>query len=583
MTQYNSIQILCDGVYLDLHRSAEIQFTHDNPLFAFDSIKCERTTQFKLPCTPKNDRVLSLARIPACDGVGMRRKFEAQLQMSGVVQNGYLYISEFNGEDYVAIFVTGELIGLQAIAQLGKISELMTYSNYVLIGGSVPPQYVIDTILWANVNYSKPSDEIRVPSISLKLLYNSIVTQYNINAQQIPAQLDAYRIVPPKAGGANEQEQFKSELNPNGGSQPNSSESSITDSFNLLTNSIFFESEVSVYPIMHLNVTQYYKVRKFKCKMPVAITFSDDWDDGVYLYKFTDRQNSMTSADFYGDRWFEKELNAATVTRHGSSLKGRTVNLATGDAFFFVDEDDFVNEQTNIMGTIYRDYGFTLNPEWDIQLRVTTEPSQYGDICRLQDNLPECTFVELCKTIAALTGTMLNYTDADGLTFDPVDFSTFSEKQISEVTKYGEVKRTFGDYQQRNIIRFLSNKEVSEHITLAYVIDNDNLQSEHELQQIPFSEGEMLDNQLYIRGERNSPTIGKRSSTHLVQIDLPQNAGIQALCTFSTQVKISARMTAFEYLLITAKTLLMVDNLRYVWTSKNWSRNIASFTLAKQT
>ena len=49
------MQLLCNGVFVDLYENTKIQFTHYNPLFAFDSLKCERTTQFKLPTTKKND------------------------------------------------------------------------------------------------------------------------------------------------------------------------------------------------------------------------------------------------------------------------------------------------------------------------------------------------------------------------------------------------------------------------------------------------------------------------------------------------------------------------------------------------
>ena len=58
------MQLVCNGSRLDLYENTDLQFMEENPLFAFDNIKCERTTSFKLPATPTNDRVFSLARIP---------------------------------------------------------------------------------------------------------------------------------------------------------------------------------------------------------------------------------------------------------------------------------------------------------------------------------------------------------------------------------------------------------------------------------------------------------------------------------------------------------------------------------------
>ena len=83
------MQLVCNGVALDLPEGAGLQFTQENPLFAFDNLKCERTTQFKLPATATNDRVLSVARVPAYSGEGMRRKFAAQLQAGAIVKTAF--------------------------------------------------------------------------------------------------------------------------------------------------------------------------------------------------------------------------------------------------------------------------------------------------------------------------------------------------------------------------------------------------------------------------------------------------------------------------------------------------------------
>ena len=117
------MQLLCNGIFLDLYDNTSVQFKHENPLFAFDKLSCERTTQFKLPTTPVNDKAFELARIPAYKGEGMRRRFAAQLQDGQVVKDGYLYVSNFDGKDYAAVFVTGELIGLQEIRDAGKIAK----------------------------------------------------------------------------------------------------------------------------------------------------------------------------------------------------------------------------------------------------------------------------------------------------------------------------------------------------------------------------------------------------------------------------------------------------------------------------
>lgn len=728
------MQLLCNGVFLDLYENAEVQFTHDNPLYAFDKIKCERTTQFKLPATPTNDRVFALARIPAYTGEGMRRKFDAQLQMSGIVQNGYLYISDFDGKDYEAIFITGELVGLQQIAQLGKINEIMTYDEVVTLGaGSYSPQAKANDI-WANVAYKKPNADLLIPSIGLKQLYNTIADKYGLNVQTFPAELEGYRIIPKKAAGVDEMQHFVCTKNPNGGDQPYADDADIPDVFNLLQyDDRLFEHEDVIYPVTIVSKSQYFKIRRYKFKTNLTLTFPDDWDDRYYMYKFEDLDNSMQQEYFYGDRSFFREVNSDFITRTGESLKGRSVTFAAGDAFAFVCEDDFVNTSTTAMGQRLRDFGFINMSDTDnffaeFAIKVSSAGElAAGDICRLQDNLPDCTFVELCKTMAAILGKVLNYNgsgytnlitklpivsigygvydastctfistrtqntnptkngfkiqtyynntyrqqiktqnaigtgyvtftkttdfnklrvafngnaqdawlDFDvsplidgttytlyydvtfldltntgndakvsnlclvegdkviswtdwknnqlGLSFDDLAFSEWPRKQDSELLKRGEVKRTFGDYQQNNIIRFKSNDIVTDNVTRVYVIQNDNLKTDNVLQELPFSEGEVLDNSLYIREESDNPTIGGMTENvaQLTRVSLPANSGVETLCSASTQYKVDVHMTALEYFGITAKTLLLIDGSLYTWTSRNWQNNKATFTLAR--
>lgn len=173
------MRLLCNGRFLDLYDNASLQFTHTNPLFAFDKMECERTTQFKLPATPTNDSVFGLCRLPAYDGTGMQRKFSAQLQAGTVVKDGYLYVSEYDGKDYAAIFVTGDLIGLQAIKNAGNIGDYYSPNSTATYGvaATTPAVTLFQTLLYSNSliedsglgRYSIDSGNCR-PCISLYVL-----------------------------------------------------------------------------------------------------------------------------------------------------------------------------------------------------------------------------------------------------------------------------------------------------------------------------------------------------------------------------------------------------------------------------
>lgn len=580
------MQLLCNGVRLDLYENAEIQFTHDNPLFAFDKLSCERTTQFKLPSTPTNDSVLSLARIPAYTGTGMRRRFTAQLQAGVVVKDGYLYISSYDGTDYIAVFVTGELVGLQAIKDYGKLADIMDFADVVEIGDSIQTPSAASGTLWANVQYKHEGAGSVFPSIGLQQLYEEIVAEKGITAQAFPSSLSGVRIVPVAAAGVDEKQTFITTQDTSS-TQPTAEVP--TDPYNTLTyDSRLFEYEDTICEYMQMNVSKYYLIRQFKCKTALKITLPSTFPANEYILAMTDYMSVPSASDFYGDRYFTRAYNESVV-RYGEPLAGRTIEFEEGDVFCFVNENCYVADSESVLGTTYYTLGFdfslepTFDSEYECEVQSVNDPLEDGDLCRLQDNLPDITFIELCKTIAALCGCVLNYDDTNGLTFDELDFSTWSIQDISKLTKRGEVMRTFAGYAQENLVQFNSNDIVRNRLVVTYTIDNDNIEEENDLLTMPFSEGTELDNMIYIESDLDEQTIADSSEDYdyLVRVSLSQNEGLQALCTASTQIKISAHMGIAEYNAITAKTLLRVDNTLYAWTARTWKKDIAQFTLAK--
>ena len=580
------MQLLCNGVLLDLYDNAGLQFTHNNPLFAFDKLECERTTQFKLPCTPTNDAVFALARVPAYAGTGMRRKFAAELQAGTVIKKGYLYISKFDGTDYEAIFVTGEFIGLQAVKNLGKIADLVSYSDTVVMGATpVSPGAAINTD-WANVAYGKPNADRIKPSILLQSIYDDICAAHNIWAQAWPASLTGLRWVVGKAKGVKQSMQFKCEITDI--TQPLASPANNYNSVQFDA-TMFEAADPYLYMITLISVHQYYKVVQYKARTNCKIVFPQDWPNNMYMVDLSgnsgDHYAGGDSATFYGDRWFEVPVNGS-VTPQGDPLAGRTIQLNAGDCFSFVASDCYVNRREQILGEWKNDVGFMLDDAhagyaatYAIEVQSVSDDVPTGDICRMQDNLPDITFTEFLKMIAALAGCVLNYTDANGIVFEPLNVAGYTTHELSQLTKRSEVSRTFSDYAQHNYVKFKSADYVLEKLTVDYAIDNDNLDVEKTLLTIPCSEGREVDGNLYIEGDE--PTVGTGTGALLARVALPRVTGLQTLCNMSTQIKVSARLTLAKYDAIAATAKILCDNTQYVWTQRSWQDDVGTFTLAK--
>ena len=597
------MQLLCDGVYLDLYENAGLQFAHDNPLFAFDNLKCERTTQFKLPSTPVNDRVFSLARIPAYKGDGMRRKFTAQLQASAVTKDGYLYVSDFDGKDYNAVFVTGEYIGLQAIKNAGNVDAIIgdpqlfaywtTYHQYGTLTAFDTLQY---KQLYGGVKY--------IPSITLKYLIETAMS--NIGAQ-CPTIGDSFRIIPKEPKTASGALNYKDVSN--GDWQTNYNNTQVINTINLLNSgsagALFSKTSHKIrYKATNAPNYMYGNIQQLYCgTYDVRISFPDNFPSKYFILSFPvaaaqypqddpdiykdDGQYSIscTIGVFLGDYSFSVNWSTATKTAQGTPLAGRTITIPRGVCFVILDWTDFEVYAGGSAGW-YTPYGseFTFYLEEDKATPDAKIP--------LYGNIPSVTLVDLLKTYAALMGKVLTYDSTNGVQFDSLAISTWGVVNLDgKITKRAQVTRTFGDYAQENTISFKGDDTqfAGDKLTRAYLIDNDNLAQEKELQVIPLSEGCKPDGSgaLLLRNtaEQLAPpefTIGQTHGDRLLhRVSLLGITGLTSLCSESTQFIITARMSLYEYEQITPKTLIQVDGTRYVWTSRSWQKDEAQFTLAK--
>ena len=601
------MQLLCNGVFLDLYENTKIQFTHDNPLFAFDSLKCERTTQFKLPCTPTNDRVFALARIPAYTGEGMRRKFDCQLQAGAVVQNGYLYVSSFDGKDYNAIFVTGELVGLQVLKNAGKLPEWWpnTKSGIVWSTENVKDANTYDGQLSVALTRYKTNDPSPVhPSFDLGDL---IAYAYNhLTGRKLPTYTRGFRLIPKELKTL---PKMTANVTYTGTDVENvPSFETPTQRANVMTidagGMVIGESETLLFvreggrgggnPTLML-------LKQFVAKQTLVITFPSDFPDDYFLMSIEDKgvdgsdpeYNPLSAAWFLGDYSFHT-VTGGGVAAEGTPLAGRSVEVPTGHPFIILSSDGYEYAPSPFNWNGFRwinQSTYTYDLAFDIEGKEVVP----GDTIRVMELLPDLTLVELLKMYTYLTGTMLMYDDANGISFDSLNFDTWPIIDVNgKITKESEVNRAFGEYAQNNFVRFNSGDDVlpTQRISIDYTIDNDNLERSKDIATIPYSEGSLDVADGYVVARFDAYDIEKhtlyadgimlaKDCKYGERIMLPKNANLQSLCDASTQYKISAQQSLLEYNKIDAKKLLLLDGMRYVWTSRNWQKDKATFTLAR--
>lgn len=573
-----NVQFSIGGKLLDLPSNIKLQFTKKNILFAFENIEVERTTSFDVPATPNNMRIFNFSHDIHSSGTAMRERLDAELRVGIVSKRGYLYVGSYSAGQFECIFVTGELLGLQAIKELGNIAQYIPANLSVDLGGQV---YSADDdnlpdfglVMYGN-DFVIGQEFVYRPSYSIAALLNYILdgagAQFDWSAQEndlmkrrivIPSK---YNLAPPTSVTLR-----RSYLR-----QPTRLQPYPTIGAMSAGGSALFSVVRSSTPLMTIwdeEITDFRRgyVNELVCNQRVKITFPNNTPYNLYLGYVSGNGVTLIEGS-----------NFESI----QSLGGRTVELASGQHFFFVVPADRVRGG----GTPYEGWWIAQGYDYSVDVLVegVQEDGEAVRSIRVKDNLPDINVVDFLKICAALSGSVLDFT-ASGLSFNKLN-SWGSVKYLKDVISWKNLTRTFADYAQNNYIELDSAEDVLERVRLNYPIDNKNIEFENVLQTIPFTEfaGEIgiydiVNN--FIPNERDKYTLAQiyDTSAYMRNAEIPANSAIQSLTTKSTAVEVSALMPLFEFEAMQQNVLLQWDNAQWVWTSATWSDGVATLQLSR--
>lgn len=559
------MQLVCNGVSLDLYEGTGLQFKKTNPAFAFDAMSAERTTNFKLPATPTNDRVFECAKIPAYSGGAMRKKFDATLIDGVVVMDGFLYVASFDGKDYNAIFVGGLAYDLQkwTNADWGRLNLTPAYvpaTPYDANAGGIP--------IVARVSYYHASGTLQ-PSVNISQLFAQLNAQ---NVFKISGMTDnTLRLI--RKERYDIEDAVVSLIN---GANARDYDLDLSTSSDLVT----------VEQAMPVGVDgQGYDIfaKCFVTPNVCRITFPTDTPANLCLcYSDWGVDNSVA---FLGSRKFVYDNGQVVYT--GTPLAGQTIEI-TGTQHIQVDRQKFVLMTAE--GATWNGAYFKFNnymeyvPQYNVKVKITSDYYVAASDIKVPtlSMLQGLSLADLLKMYAACNGLLLNVKTDGSVQF----VSDFSGTDAGlEAMEQSEVKRTFTDYAQRNRLQFKESDGVyeDERVFGYYTIPNDNIEESKDLLTLNASEGgqeEHNPNLVYVRGDDD--VLAKQgNNTSLMRVAFVKNTMLQALCTQSTQVKVKARMDIYMFSIIDSASTFNYKGTRYSWTDAVWSNNVAQFTLAK--
>lgn len=601
------IYIEIDSKRLDLYKDTKIAFSRkNNALGDVDNMELSYSQSFAVPATDNNNAIFELASEPLLRGDMMRVYSDARLYYDSVVIEGRLYVENADREEYKCVFLFGELLQLKAIKDAGKIADIYSTSIEQRYGDFYDTNTPnIKEFLWLALayynGYEQPptpddqgaifSDVFPLPSISLKLLLDECLKKYNIYIQS-EIDVDKYRIIPPKpiVGG----NKMSGNIIINNGAFDVTAFGSLvsvqTKKVSACRSYVATQYEV---PFLYMNANRW------------ELEFGDDVSAEWYCVKYNpDSFSPIRFIDFVGDHSFDTTTGEVS----GNGLAGTKISGTAGELIAFIKKSQwsFDKKEYGWQPTEMLSIGTTLTD------MVESKTLAQRDVLNVLNHLPDVSVMDLLKTFIAVEGCSMQVTNGGNRLLLNFCKGDKWQRQIEddELIDWGNVKRVCGDYARANNITAQGNgDDVAEATCNNYSVQNDTLEKEKTLYEIPFSFGNKEQSFYYstkddivvkniIRKVTDDgaeyefpydkftlaqyPASSEIYETYLRPVSVQDNEILRAITNESTQVEIKIKMPLFEFIKSDLeRTSFKWHGAKWSWTQGQWAQDIATFTLQK--
>lgn len=585
------IRFNINGLYLDTPAGLQIQLQKINPLFAFDALKCERSTSFDVPATPNNDRIFDVAKVPAYYGRGMRVRYAASMEASAVVKRGYLYITGYGSNKYTCVFVFGDLLGIKDFDN-SKFGSLIL-SQYIVGGvqdANVTPSPLVGYIKYHNDAELETFNVIR-PSVDIGQLLTLINSQNILKIEGLDS--NVLRLIRDSKFAYKYDRVAERLIN----QQPSRTDMGLSTAGNVIvTTTMVTEDERD-----QEGEGKYVETAAFSLNPNVVtrITFPDDTPENLCLcYPIFEGGSGIryTHIGFLGTRRFERPTTSGgDVVYTGAPLAGQTVELNLSNGIFMLMTGDGLQYNPSASNIDFYEFDFSLQPDYNILVRISTDSFPIGLGTRLPAvaGLMDLSISDLLKMYSAVNGKLIGVTNNGSIKFINALDLTYLTPVVIEKKK---ITRTFADFAQLNTIQFKESDNVleEERINRTYAIDNENIAEKKDILTLAAIEGGQYDTDdlVVVRGVTHKDgeymyetpedvLTEAKGYAYLSRTSLNKSDLLDSLCDASTTLEVTVYMKLFEYLALDSEKGIYIDGLRYVWTEARWSEGVATIQLAK--
>ncbi len=566
---------------------AKLGLKRENPLYSWSQLSSARSTQFSVPATIHNRRLLGWAEDVSEYGYMMRLRLDAQLQYDGGTEDGILEVVKFDGHEFSCVFyydLSDELKILDGLKCNGVETTMPTQtwgSHYGKNADAADLATAKTAIIKYKGVYDTNATQLAgrwawLPAMKLKELIEDLLTNAGIR-HSISLDNTLWLVSPTlnassSVTGTISKTTMAGAVTISSALQPYLSSVTSKLYFNINNNPMF--------PRGALQPT----ATAITVLKDIRLTFPSNWPDYLSIYTTTRRINS---AEFIplGGRW-KKSLY---LDYCGQPLAGRTISLHTGDYFFVLDERDFAVNG----GYVYPNgYGWTKDASpfnYTLGIVDAGEQLTYGGTWNPKDNMPDMTVTELMRSAALLDGRVLYWDKDDGIVIDTVGMST-NTIPLTEVRKMGNITRCVADWggsTREVVIKFDSEDYVVAPLVDSYFIDNEQINDNKE-EVVKFSEGnndggDVVINDIELDSSNNVKLVAKKwtvaksgNGTYLDRVTLVRHETESMPSLLSCAVTVETNMDVADFLTMQKNVAFTFRGVSLVWTSATWNGGVAT-------
>lgn len=696
------IQLICNGVEVDVPRGTSIAWKNTNILFAFDKASCERSLTFTLPSTATNDSVFELCRLPQYVGQGFRRLYDAEYRDGLLVKRGYAYVTQSQKSGYNVTLVVGELTALKRLKDAGKVGEILP-DVFMVVPKAVENANIAEynglkvlKVLQTRTQVADNDGNLQIVQLQPSWCFRPLLVDV-LNELQVPFALPSVaedlRIYKKGFSDRKENARFYGSRLDSAPATP-----SLDTLATELSNEIGVEGKLDgIIEVKTLDLYAqsfqgavwrdgaqqynhnmvgnenysggngcrkwYYKAQVYHTLQPCTFTMAADYPDDLFLLIVYPREGVVDTPfcyqeissshwddpyyaeykdilhndhnDYLGGRVMWKAVplgesgkfgnqvwdedngiadTSAPASISGEELASRSFKVASDCYFMVVRPEDYalacgqsyeaieptdgglyyISEYIDNWQPGFRAYEFYA----EVKVGVDDEPTEWS--INKSANLPDVTALDLLKTLANVSGKVLYYTDANGITFEdllPTDFTPLD--LTSKLISIKTLKPKFGEFVKSNIIKYADDDMTTERqmLSVDYESNAAILEESKEIYVAPFSciaerdvasgGDDVVRRALIVNPDgteqpsKDALLLSDANDVWLHRQPLIKNPTIQQLCKEPLTIEATLHMSNYEYSQIQPFSLIHLNGVDYVWTESNWQKNTATLTLSK--